>query len=71
MYPKCLVWRRYTEVAAVILGVWGAFAPGVIGELVDATGLRDGNLAKITQSARELVLAVQSARAKSVVRNSH
>lgn len=44
----------------------GAFALGVGGELVDATALRDGNLAKITQSARELMQTVQSARAQVV-----
>jgi len=40
----------------------GAFALGVGAELVDAMALREGNLAKITQSARELVGAVLSAR---------
>lgn len=40
----------------------GAFALGVGAELVDATALREGNLAKIEQSARELVGAVWSAR---------
>jgi 2-dehydro-3-deoxyphosphogluconate aldolase/(4S)-4-hydroxy-2-oxoglutarate aldolase len=40
----------------------GAFALGVGGELVDASSLRDGNLAKITQAAKDLVRAVQSAR---------
>lgn len=40
----------------------GAFALGVGAELVDAAALRDGNLAKITQAARELVQAVKSAR---------
>ena len=44
----------------------GAFALGVGGELVDATALRDGNLAKITRSARELMQTVQSARAQVV-----
>ncbi len=49
----------------------GAFALGVGGELVDATALREGNLAKITESARELVRAIQAARTQSLVRNSH
>ena len=40
----------------------GAYALGVGAELVDAAALRDGNLAKITQAARELVQAVKSAR---------
>jgi 2-dehydro-3-deoxyphosphogluconate aldolase / (4S)-4-hydroxy-2-oxoglutarate aldolase len=40
----------------------GAFALGVGGELVNAAALRDGNLAKITQAARELVQAVHAAR---------
>jgi 2-dehydro-3-deoxyphosphogluconate aldolase / (4S)-4-hydroxy-2-oxoglutarate aldolase len=40
----------------------GAFALGVGAELVDAAALREGNLAKITRSARELVDAVVSAR---------
>ena len=41
----------------------GAFALGVGADLVDAAALREGNLAKITESARELVDAVASARA--------
>ncbi len=41
----------------------GAFALGVGADLVDATALREGNLEKITQGARELVNAVASARA--------
>lgn len=41
----------------------GAFALGVGGELVDAAALREGNLAKITHAARELVQAVKEARA--------
>lgn len=41
----------------------GAFALGVGADLVDAAALREGNLAKITASARELVDAVASARA--------
>jgi 2-dehydro-3-deoxyphosphogluconate aldolase / (4S)-4-hydroxy-2-oxoglutarate aldolase len=40
----------------------GAFALGVGGDLVNATALRAGNLAKITDAARELVRAVNSAR---------
>ena len=42
----------------------GAYALGVGGELVDATALRNGKLAKITQAARDLVQAVQLARAQ-------
>lgn len=40
----------------------GAFALGVGADLVDAAALREGNLQKITDSARELVEAVASAR---------
>jgi 2-dehydro-3-deoxyphosphogluconate aldolase / (4S)-4-hydroxy-2-oxoglutarate aldolase len=40
----------------------GAFALGVGGDLVNAAALRDGNLAKITHAARELVQAVHAAR---------
>ena len=40
----------------------GAFALGVGGDLVSAAALRDGNLARITQAARELVQAVHAAR---------
>ncbi len=40
----------------------GAFALGVGGDLVNAAALRDGNLTKITQAARELVDAVRAAR---------
>lgn len=40
----------------------GAFALGVGGDLVNAGALRDGNLTKITQAARELVRAVLSER---------
>lgn len=40
----------------------GAFALGVGGDLVNATALRDGNMARITQAARELVQAVREAR---------
>jgi 2-dehydro-3-deoxyphosphogluconate aldolase/(4S)-4-hydroxy-2-oxoglutarate aldolase len=42
----------------------GAFALGVGGELVDAAALREGNLAKITQAAAELVQSVRSARGR-------
>jgi 2-dehydro-3-deoxyphosphogluconate aldolase / (4S)-4-hydroxy-2-oxoglutarate aldolase len=48
----------------------GAFALGVGAELVDATTLREGNLAKITQSARELVGAVVTARDAALERTS-
>ena len=41
----------------------GAFALGVGADLVDAAALREGNLDKITNAARELVNAVTSARA--------
>lgn len=41
----------------------GAFALGVGADLVNAAALRDGDLQKITQAARELVQAVASARA--------
>ena len=41
----------------------GAFALGVGADLVDAAALREGNLEKITNAARELVNAVTSARA--------
>lgn len=40
----------------------GAFALGVGGELVSAVALREGNLQKITEAARELVHAVRVAR---------
>jgi 2-dehydro-3-deoxyphosphogluconate aldolase/(4S)-4-hydroxy-2-oxoglutarate aldolase len=40
----------------------GAFALGVGGDLVNAAALRDGNLTKITQAARELVQTVRAAR---------
>jgi 2-dehydro-3-deoxyphosphogluconate aldolase/(4S)-4-hydroxy-2-oxoglutarate aldolase len=40
----------------------GAFALGIGGDLVNAAALRNGNLAMITQAARELVQAVQTAR---------
>lgn len=41
----------------------GAFALGVGADLVDAAALREGNLEKITNAARELVNTVNSARA--------
>jgi 2-dehydro-3-deoxyphosphogluconate aldolase / (4S)-4-hydroxy-2-oxoglutarate aldolase len=44
----------------------GAFALGVGADLVDATALRNGNLAKITAAAQELVHAVASSRASFV-----
>ncbi len=40
----------------------GAYALGVGADLVDATALREGNLEKITNAAKELVQAVASAR---------
>jgi 2-dehydro-3-deoxyphosphogluconate aldolase / (4S)-4-hydroxy-2-oxoglutarate aldolase len=40
----------------------GAFALGVGGDLVNPAALRDGNLAKMTQAARDLVQAVHAAR---------
>jgi len=43
----------------------GAFALGIGGDLISAAALREGNLAKITQAARELVQAVRSARGLS------
>ena len=42
----------------------GAFALGVGADLVDATALREGNLAKIATAAEELVNAVRAAREK-------
>ena len=44
----------------------GSFALGIGGDLVNAAALRDGNLARITQAARELVQAVRSARELSL-----
>lgn len=41
----------------------GAYALGVGSELVNSAALREGNLAKITDAARELVQAVVAARA--------
>lgn len=40
----------------------GAYALGVGADLVDAAALREGNLEKVTSAAKELVLAVASAR---------
>jgi 2-dehydro-3-deoxyphosphogluconate aldolase / (4S)-4-hydroxy-2-oxoglutarate aldolase len=40
----------------------GAFALGIGGELVSAAALRERNFSKITEAARELVMAVSSAR---------
>ena len=40
----------------------GAFALGVGGDLVNVAALREGNLSKITQAARELAQAVRAAR---------
>jgi len=40
----------------------GAFALGVGGDLVNAAALRDGNVTKVTQAARELVETVRAAR---------
>jgi len=48
----------------------GAFALGVGADLVDATALREGNLEKISNAARELVNAVASARAALKNKNS-
>ncbi|HKT89555.1 MAG TPA: bifunctional 4-hydroxy-2-oxoglutarate aldolase/2-dehydro-3-deoxy-phosphogluconate aldolase [Candidatus Sulfotelmatobacter sp.] len=48
----------------------GAFALGVGADLVDATALREGNLEKITASAKELVSAVSTARAASKSKKS-
>jgi len=42
----------------------GAFALGVGGDLVNAAALREGNLAKITQAAQELVQTIQAARGR-------
>jgi len=42
----------------------GAYALGVGSELVSAAALREGNLARITDAAREIVQAVVSARKK-------
>jgi len=48
----------------------GAFAVGVGGDLVNAAALRDGNLAKITQAAQELVQAVRTARESTLEKAS-
>lgn len=48
----------------------GAFALGIGADLVDATALREGNLAKISASARELVDAVRAAREPSPAADS-
>ena len=48
----------------------GAFALGVGAELVNAAALREGNLAKIEQAARELVGAVLTARESILERTS-
>jgi 2-dehydro-3-deoxyphosphogluconate aldolase/(4S)-4-hydroxy-2-oxoglutarate aldolase len=49
----------------------GAFALGVGGDLVNAAALRAGNLARITQAAREMVQAVHSARELALKKASH
>ena len=48
----------------------GAFALGIGADLVDVAALRDGNLSKITQAARELTEAVRTARQPGVAANS-
>ena len=48
----------------------GAFALGVGAELVNSAALREGNLAKIEQAARELVGAVLTARESILERTS-
>jgi 2-dehydro-3-deoxyphosphogluconate aldolase / (4S)-4-hydroxy-2-oxoglutarate aldolase len=48
----------------------GAFALGVGAELVDAAALRAGNLAKITESARDLVATVAAARESTTWRTN-
>jgi 2-dehydro-3-deoxyphosphogluconate aldolase/(4S)-4-hydroxy-2-oxoglutarate aldolase len=48
----------------------GAFALGVGGELVNAAALRTGNLAEISQAARELVQVVHVARALALEKAS-
>ena len=48
----------------------GAFALGVGGDLVNAAALRAGNLAKITQAAREMVQAVHAARELALTKAS-
>jgi len=49
----------------------GAYALGVGSELVDAAALREGNLEKITATARELVQAVASARPAKAEKKSN
>jgi 2-dehydro-3-deoxyphosphogluconate aldolase/(4S)-4-hydroxy-2-oxoglutarate aldolase len=48
----------------------GAFALGVGADLIDASALREGNLAKISAAARELVEAVRAARRPSAATKS-
>jgi 2-dehydro-3-deoxyphosphogluconate aldolase / (4S)-4-hydroxy-2-oxoglutarate aldolase len=48
----------------------GAFALGVGGDLANAAALRAGDLAKITQAARELVQAVHGARELALEKTS-
>ena len=48
----------------------GAFALGIGGDLVNAAALREGNLTKITQAARELVQVVQAARERALEKAS-
>jgi 2-dehydro-3-deoxyphosphogluconate aldolase/(4S)-4-hydroxy-2-oxoglutarate aldolase len=48
----------------------GAFALGVGGDLVNAAALRAGNLARITEAARELVQAVRAARESALEKAS-
>jgi len=48
----------------------GAFAVGVGGDLVNAAALRDGNLAKITEAAQELVQGVRAARESTLEKAS-
>jgi 2-dehydro-3-deoxyphosphogluconate aldolase/(4S)-4-hydroxy-2-oxoglutarate aldolase len=48
----------------------GAFALGVGGDLVNAAALRDGNLPKITQAARELVEIVRAARGAALEKST-
>jgi 2-dehydro-3-deoxyphosphogluconate aldolase/(4S)-4-hydroxy-2-oxoglutarate aldolase len=48
----------------------GAFALGIGAELVNAEALREGNLAKISHYARELVGAVLSARESTAARTT-
>ena len=48
----------------------GAFALGIGADLVDTSALRERNLAKITNAARELVEAVRMARQSGAAANS-